>query len=115
MSKWCVYLIYSDKTKQSYVGSTVDYNRRLRQHNRLLKGGASSTRRGAPDWRLCAVLEGFESRSEACRWEAIIKRRGRTADRRFGMFWEVADGICPRSNKKQKHYDPPKGLSLQTW
>lgn len=37
-----VYLLVS-KTENTYVGATVDLNRRLRQHNKEIKGGAHAT------------------------------------------------------------------------
>ena len=38
-----VYLLVSS-TGATYVGATVDLNRRLRQHNKEIKGGAHATR-----------------------------------------------------------------------
>jgi structure-specific endonuclease subunit SLX1 len=38
-----VYLLISDDNKASYVGSTIDLNRRLRQHNKEISGGAKAT------------------------------------------------------------------------
>jgi predicted GIY-YIG superfamily endonuclease len=41
MSAFC-YLLYTDEG-QTYVGATVDPDRRLRQHNQEIKGGARAT------------------------------------------------------------------------
>ena len=38
-----VYLLYCDNS--TYVGATVDLNRRLRQHNKEISGGAMATGR----------------------------------------------------------------------
>jgi putative endonuclease len=55
-----VYVLTSEKTGRSYVGSTDDLDRRLSQHN---AGHSKSTRHGVP-WRL-VHSESFETRSEA--------------------------------------------------
>lgn len=114
MTNWCVYLLWNPRTKKTYIGSTTDYWRRVSQHNRLRKGGARSTEKGAPDWCLSAVLEGFKTRSDACRWEAILKKRARGHKDRFGAFWAVSMGVCP-SYKNRPKYEVPIGLSFQTW
>ena len=38
-----VYLLVSSTGKTTYVGATVDLDRRLRQHNKEIKGGAHAT------------------------------------------------------------------------
>ena len=41
---------------QTYIGATLDADRRLRQHNGLLVGGAKATGRRPGDWyRVCRV------------------------------------------------------------
>lgn len=104
---WCVYLITCGN--RTYVGSTTDPKRRLRQHNREIKGGARATAALAPGWSIAAYLEGFESRSAACRWEKLIKSRARGLRQRLAAFSAVADGQCPTG---RTHYDPPKGLKF---
>ena len=41
MSFYC-YMLYTSKN-QTYIGATVDPDRRLRQHNKELSGGARAT------------------------------------------------------------------------
>ena len=41
--KFYVYLLISDLYQHSYIGATIDYNHRLRQHNKELVGGAIYT------------------------------------------------------------------------
>lgn len=70
---WWVYVLVSRVTSSTYVGSTRDAERRLRQHNGLESGGARRTRSGRP-W-LCARLHGpFDDRGAAQSVEARIKR-----------------------------------------
>ncbi|HIE40964.1 MAG TPA: GIY-YIG nuclease family protein [Thiomicrorhabdus sp.] len=70
-SKWVVYVLRcADHTL--YCGITTDLNKRLRQHNGDLAGGAKSTRPRQP----CHVVyaEHAEDRSGALRREAKIKK-----------------------------------------
>ena len=71
---WFVYVLVSDRAARTYVGVTVDPDRRLAQHNGSRAGGAKATRAGRP-WRLGATFGPFRSRSEAQRAEWEIKSR----------------------------------------
>ncbi len=70
MSFYC-YMLYTDNNK-TYIGATTDPDRRLRQHNRELSGGARATgiqvahgstwKRGCyitniPEWRSALQIE----------------------------------------------------------
>lgn len=63
-----------------YIGYTNDLDKRLKQHNGLLKGGARSTKGGR--WKLLCSLTGFKSYGEALAAEWRFKhpygRRGRS-------------------------------------
>lgn len=104
---WCVYLITNGS--RTYIGSTTDVVRRLRQHNGELKGGARSTR--GHRWEMICYLAGFENRSVACRWEKIIKSRGKGLTSRIYMMNQVAVGVCP-GHPKRKEYQVPEGIIL---
>lgn len=71
MSDWFVYILQcSDKTL--YTGVTTDPDRRLRQHNGELVGGAKYTRLRRPVelvWK-----ERHSDRSSACKRESGIKQ-----------------------------------------
>jgi putative endonuclease len=71
---WYVYVLVSERSARTYVGVTVDPERRLIQHNGGRAGGAKSTRAGRP-WRLEATFGPFRSRGEAQRAEWEIKAR----------------------------------------
>lgn len=66
-----VYLLVSSDNA-TYVGATVDLNRRLRQHNKEIKGGAVATskkvKKGETWDRVCYV-ENFPSWSAALQFE----------------------------------------------
>ncbi|KAG2668782.1 hypothetical protein I3760_14G006300 [Carya illinoinensis] len=61
---WCVYLILSTNAPiKTYVGVTTDFNRRLKQHNGELRGGAKASRAGRP-WICACIIQGYKDQSE---------------------------------------------------
>ena len=50
---WFNYIIF-EKNNKTYIGSTVNINRRIRQHNGIIKGGAKYTRGGI--WTYYCIL-----------------------------------------------------------
>ena len=83
--KFYVYLLIST-SKTTYVGATVDLDRRLRQHNGELVGGAKATRikvkKGEVWTRACYVSE-FPTWSAALQFEWKWKRLGRKFSRKM--------------------------------
>jgi predicted GIY-YIG superfamily endonuclease len=74
--EWFVYLLASVQLPtRTYVGATVDPDRRLRQHNGALAGGARATSRVPGGWYRVCYLKGFETKREALRFEWWWKRR----------------------------------------
>lgn len=53
------YLLYSPSTNSTYNGYTIDMQRRIRQHNRQIAGGAKGTSR-ASDWEIIAIFHSPE-------------------------------------------------------
>lgn len=108
---WFVYLISTGS--RTYIGSTTDVNRRLRQHNGEIKGGARATSRFPGKWSMIAYLSGFTDRSSACRWESIVKKRASGLEPRYYAMSLVARGDCPPTRRgTAKYYEPPKGLTF---
>jgi predicted GIY-YIG superfamily endonuclease len=70
---WRTYVLASHDERVTYVGVTTDLERRARQHNGELPGGARSTRRGRP-WRVARSFGPFATRAEAQRVEHALKR-----------------------------------------
>jgi predicted GIY-YIG superfamily endonuclease len=87
VTRWHVYLLLNDAKTRSYVGATVDPNRRLRQHNRELKGGACAT--SGDHWTRVCLVRGFPDERAALQFEWMWKhltrklRSGAVLDRRY--------------------------------
>jgi predicted GIY-YIG superfamily endonuclease len=80
-----VYLLQASDKKSTYVGATVNLNRRLRQHNKVIKGGAKATgakvERGLT-WARVAHVKGFPTWSSALqfewRWKQLTRKTPKT-------------------------------------
>ena len=68
---YLVYLLKSDK--YSYVGMTNDFTRRLRQHNKEIKGGARYTSK-RDTWYPVLIIDGFQDMRSAMQCERRLKR-----------------------------------------
>lgn len=75
-----VYLLLSTN-HNTYVGATIDVNRRLRQHNGEIKGGAKATTSKVSKgeiWRRICYVSGFPDWSSALqfewRWKQISRK-----------------------------------------
>ena len=68
-----VYLLHNSFGR-TYVGSTIrGVERRVKQHNGDLSGGARQTERGRP-WSLCCIISGFRTRQESLQFEYAWRR-----------------------------------------
>ena len=76
-----VYLLLSSDDSNTYIGATVDLERRLRQHNKEIKGGARAT--GAKvtkgyTWQRACYISGFPDWSATLqfewRWKQISRK-----------------------------------------
>lgn len=68
------------KVARTYVGVAIDVERRARQHNGELPGGARSTRAGRP-WTVAVIHGPFPDRGAAQAVEYRLKRRRGAAAR----------------------------------
>ncbi len=68
---WSVYLLINKSRTRSYVGATVDPDRRLRQHNGELVGGARATRGDV--WERACLVSGFPDERAALQFEWMWK------------------------------------------
>ncbi len=84
---WSVYLVRCSDDSL-YCGCTTDLERRLRQHNGELAGGARYTSSRRPV-QLAAVRV-LSDRAAALRLEALVKKRPRADKARFLLHTEFA-------------------------
>lgn len=85
MAYWC-YIIKNTEEKyinHSYCGFTTDPIKRLRQHNREIKGGAKATRKGK--WEFIMLITGFKSYNNAlsCEWKLKHPDGKRIKDKKY--------------------------------
>lgn len=69
-----VYILQEINGKRTYVGYTNNLERRLRQHNGEIKGGAKYTR--GRKWEFMGYIEGFPDKIIALQCEWKIKHCG---------------------------------------
>lgn len=106
---WTVYLLVSGR--RTYIGATTNLDRRLRQHNGEIRGGARSTR--GRQWIVACYIAGFPNRSEAYRWEKLLKSRCRGFTQRYEAFRELGFyGKCPMRNARSRVYMLPENHNL---
>ena len=67
---YLVYVLRSDN--YSYVGMTNDFLKRIRQHNKEIKGGAKYTSK-RENWYPICIIDGFDTLKEACQCEWAVK------------------------------------------
>jgi len=73
---WFVYLLATvEEPVRTYVGATLDVDRRLQQHNGQKGGGARATARVPGGWYRVCYIKGFSDKREALRFEWWWKRR----------------------------------------
>jgi structure-specific endonuclease subunit SLX1 len=86
MSSFFVYLLEATN-KSTYIGATVDLERRLKQHNKELSGGAVATGikvANGETWRRVCYVSGFPS------WQAALQ---------FEWRWKQLSRKLPKSMK----------------
>lgn len=69
--EWYCYMLYSSEG-QTYIGASVDIDRRLRQHNAEIKGGAKATYMRVVQgqtWRRACHVKGFPNKQAALQFE----------------------------------------------
>jgi predicted GIY-YIG superfamily endonuclease len=84
------YLIQNQNQHKTYIGATINFPRRIRQHNGELTGGAKYTK--GDSWKPVLLVSGFTTWNETLRFEFIWKHikvktsQSRGLIRRFEML-----------------------------
>ena len=69
-----MYVVYILKSHNcSYIGMTNDFFLRCQQHNGILQGGATYTKK-YNDWLPICIIDGFKTKQEAMQCEWRLKR-----------------------------------------
>lgn len=120
---WHCYLLASDDGERTYIGATVDPDRRLQQHNGQKAGGAKATH--GRQWRRVALVSHFPDSTAALQfewaWKFRSRRRGRGLQARLAGLQDVLQS--PQATSKARPFAewelPPlvwleEGLALPT-
>lgn len=68
---WVLYLI--ENRGCTYVGVSPDPIRRLRQHNKEIKGGAIYTTAKSAEWQHVCLVSGFQTKQQSMQFEWAVK------------------------------------------
>ena len=68
------YFIISQKNNKTYIGITNNLEKRIKQHNGELKGGAKSTK-SSSNWSFHTIIGKFNNKSEAMSFEWYWKHQ----------------------------------------
>lgn len=66
-------MLKADNYKKVYIGYTVNFGRRLRQHNKEIEGGAKKTSKWVP-WSPICHITGFLDNHQALRFEYRLQK-----------------------------------------
>ena len=71
MSDWVFYII--ENSGRTYAGVSPTPERRLRQHNGEISGGAKYTTGSGPGWEHRCLVKGFHDKIQAMQFEWAVK------------------------------------------
>ena len=115
---WYCYCLESE-SKTTYIGATVNPDRRLRQHNKEIKGGAKYTGRGKGWKRICCVT-GFPDERAALqfewKWKQVSRKKvtGTPLERRLQALEELLNSEKTTSSSQLfSTYSGPLCLYLE--
>ena len=116
-SGWYCYCLESD-SKTTYIGATVNPDRRLRQHNREITGGAKATGR-AEGWKRICCVTGFPDERSALQFEWKWKREtrrytGTPVERRLQALEHLVNAEkTTKTSQPFETYPAPLCISLE--
>ena len=113
---WNCYLLATADARKTYVGITPDLDRRLRQHNGELAGGAKATH--GHTWERICHVRGFPDHTSALQFEWQWKhlsrpprQMGTPLERRFHAL-QVLLSLERPSSSAVAYADYPKPLEV---
>jgi predicted GIY-YIG superfamily endonuclease len=114
---WFCYCLESED-KKTYIGSTVNVDRRLRQHNKEITGGAKATARSTGWKRICCIT-GFPNGRSALqfewKWKRVSKEmKGSPLEKRLTALEFMLNSEKTTANSQPfSSYDAPLCLYLE--
>ena len=98
---WYCYLLVSDN--KTYVGATIDPERRLQQHNGILSGGAKATKGHV--WKRTCLVGTFPEERDALqfewKWKQLSKKqKGSGLERRTKALETLINSDKSTSNSR---------------
>lgn len=114
INNWHCYLLLSEDNKRTYVGATINPDRRLRQHNCEISGGAKATK--GSKWNRVCYVEGFPDQCSALqfewKWKYLSKKqKGSALERRKKALAELL--TMDKSTEKSVPYSEyPRKLCI---
>jgi len=79
-------MLCSEINGYTYIGCTINFNRRIKQHNGIISGGAKRTRKHRP-WKPIVIVHGFD-KIGAMQFEWRWKR-GRKITGRINLMYNM--------------------------
>jgi ribA/ribD-fused uncharacterized protein len=110
------YLLESSDKRRTYIGATVDVERRLDQHNRKLAGGAKAT--AGRTWKRVMYVGGFPSWEDTLSfewaWKYHSKQKGVTG-RIAGLLHLISMERCTSVATPFRLWSHNFSLRISTW
>ena len=100
LEMWSVYLLQEIGGSRTYVGATLDPNRRLSQHNGIQSGGAKAT--AGRQWKRVCHVTGFPHERGALQFEWAWKHMSKS---------ETGKPLQRRSRALKKLFEKDKSTS----
>ena len=108
--KWIFYIISNNN--YTYAGVSPDPERRLRQHNGEISGGAKYTISKGKGWKHVCLLEGFRNKIEDLQFEWAVKhvppRNAGGLTNRIKIIYFISkrkmDIKIPKSKRSSTHH-----------
>lgn len=112
-----VYFIYSTNGS-TYIGATVDINKRIRQHNQEIKGGAVATGAKVKQgeiWKYYCYVENFPSWQEALRFEWRWKHLSRQIQKSNPTIYPIEKRVQALNKLLNLEKSTSKAIPYSEW
>ena len=93
------YILRSSVKEKYYVGYTINFERRIRQHNGEIAGGAKKTTKFRP-WVPIRIISGFTDMNMALRFEYRLQHMKGNLFVNLDKLIEAGDGSISKNTKK---------------